>query len=129
MMLTGAVCLLLTQCAVTDPVYESLAAKAEASPANDAIVGMWHRKGDNYLNKDGSRTSYLIKGDGTGIFRKKIYDLWEEFEHQADFRWQYLGGGLWHLTFSPRGFADVRMSGELLLLSGSGCKLVYERVR
>lgn len=120
-----------------DPEYQTLAASAESNPKPDAIVGMWHRKVDDW---DGTRwrLSLLVRRDGRGSVDSFLDGDWgegTEVDRMGDFLWTYRGQGVWELrSISRPGKVDeCRVSGGRLLrhsknfILGPGY-LVYARV-
>ncbi len=128
-LLAGGLCCLLTQCSVTDPGYEALAAKAEAKPSKNAIVGMWHLKVEGSLMDTKRRCSYLFRRDGTGLGRSTLDNVTAEEE----FLWDYPGNGIWNIRSSKDWSGHLRVSDGKLLLTfeykGAVGKRVLMRVQ
>lgn len=123
-------CSLLTQCSVTDPGYERLAANAETNPRKDIIVGMWHLPVANSLLDTKRRCSYMFRSDGTGVGRSTLDDTPPVEEV---FQWNYLGDGLWAIRSNLGWAGHLRISGDNLLLhfehEGAIGQRVFTRVQ
>lgn len=117
--------LFLTSCAAHhyDTGYKELVGKIETNPSADAIVGMWHRKGEGKVGGLLPFTYHLtvlLREDGTGLENghgKGVGSV--EVEDKAiPIRWAYRGGGVWvvWLADGKQGSGNEwRMSGDHLL--------------
>ena len=127
------ICLLLIQCASTDPEFESLVAHADPNPPKDAIVGMWHKRQFTVDWVVSPRCSYLFNRDGTGIYR---LTSGSDVLEQDRVEWHYAGTGLWTLRcldrgdFTPIGTVNCRVTHDhnTLLWTQVGLNWVFERV-
>ena len=99
-LLVSALCVLLAQCANTDPGFQALVAQADPNPPKDAIVGMWHKRQFTTEWMERPRCSLLFSRDGTGVYR---LSSGAEVVEQDRLAWTYEGGGVWSFRWLERG--------------------------
>ncbi len=90
-------------CTTVDPEYPALLAMAEANPAHDAVVGMWHRKSNDYGYQ--WSMNVLFQRNGTGQVESHVNDAsflgsgeHTDLDTMGAFTWKYQGAGVWTLT-------------------------------